>query len=96
MNCHLQEPTSAKQGKHRKTHDEMHKILLPRYATYKEGPQIRGNGRATQDAPQNPSEGPHVSVHEEDTPRGGPPGVGRPQGSDEPGLIPVQVQLDVE
>ena len=22
----------------------MHKILLPRYATYKEGPQIRGNG----------------------------------------------------
>ena len=74
----------------------MHKILLPRYATYKEGPQITENGRAMQDAPQNPSEGPHVSVHEEDTPRGGPPGVGRPQGLAEPGLIPVQVQLDVE
>ena len=73
----------------------MHKILLPRYATYKEVHQIRGNGRATQDAPQNPSEGPHVSVHEEDTPRGGPPGVGRPQGLAEPGLNPVQVPFDV-
>ena len=96
MNCHLQAPTSAKQGKHRRTHDEMHKILLPKYATYKEVPQIRGNGRTTQDAPQNPSEGPHVSVHEEDTPGGGPPGLGRPQGSAEPGLILVQVQLDME
>ena len=96
MNCHLQAPTFAKQGKHRRTHDEMHKILLHRYATYKEGPKIRGNGRATQDSPQNPSEGPHVSVHEEDTPGGGPLGVGRPQGSAEPTLIPVQVQLDVE
>ena len=37
MNCDLQAPTSAKQGKHRKTHDEIHKILLPRNATYKDG-----------------------------------------------------------
>ena len=96
MNYHLQATTFAKQGKHRRTHDKMHKILLPRNVTYKEGSQIRGNGRAMQDAPQNPSKGPHVSVHEEDTPRGGPPGVGRPLGSAEPGLIPVQVQLDVE
>ena len=36
-----------------KTHNEMHKILLPRYATYKEGPQIRGNEHATQDAPED-------------------------------------------
>ena len=42
-----------------------------------EGPKIKENGRAKEDAPQNPSEGPHVSVHEEDTPEGGPPGVGR-------------------
>ena len=33
-----------------------------------EGPQIRGNERAKEDAPQNPNEGPHVSIHEEDTP----------------------------
>ena len=77
MNCHLQAPTSAKRGKHWRTHDEMHKILLPRHTTYKKGPQIRGNGRATQDAPKDKAQGPHVSVHEEDTPKGGPPGVGR-------------------
>ena len=74
----------------------MHKILLPRNVTYKEGPQIRGNGRATQDAPEDKAQGPPVSHLEEDAPGGGPPGVGRPQGSAEPGLIPVQVQLDVE
>ena len=96
MNCHLQAPTSAMQGKHGRTHDEMDKILLPRYATYKEGPQIRGNGRATQDAHEDMAQGPPVSHPEEDAPRGGPPGVGRPQGSAEPGLIPVQVQLDME
>jgi len=96
VNCHLQAPTSPKRGKHRRTHDKMHKILLPRNVTYKEGPQIRGNGRATQDAPEDKAQGPHVSVHEEDTPRGGPLGIGRPLGSAKPGLILVQVQLDVE
>ena len=67
----------------------MHKILLPRNATYKEGPQIRGNGRATQGAPKDKAQGPPVSHPEEDAPEGGPLGVGRPQGSAEPGLIPV-------
>ena len=61
MNCHLQAPTSAKQGKHGRTHDEMDKILLPRYATYKEDPQIRGNGRATQDAIEDKAKA-HLSV----------------------------------
>ena len=74
----------------------MHKILLPRNATYKEGPQIRGNGRAMQDAPEDKAQGPPISHPEEDAPGGGPPGVERPQGSAEPGLIPVQVQLNVE
>ena len=74
----------------------MDKILLPRYATYKKGPQIRGNRRATQDAHEDKAQGPPVSHLEEDAPGGEPPGVGRPQGSAEPGLIPVQVQLDVK
>ena len=42
----------------------MDKILLPKNATYKEGPQIRGNGRATQDAPEDKAQGPHVSLPE--------------------------------
>ena len=49
-----------------------------------------------QDALEDKAQGPPVSHPEEDAPWGGPPGVGRPQGSAEPGLIPVQVQLDVE
>ena len=61
-----------------------------------EGPKIKENGHAKEDAPQNPSEGPHVSVHEEDTPGGGPPGVGRPQGSAEPKLQHVQVHFGEE
>jgi hypothetical protein len=67
----------------------MHKRSLPLCVTYMEGPKIKENGRAKEDAPQNPSEGPHVSVHEEDTPGGGPPRVGQPQGSAEPGQAPV-------
>ena len=85
MNCHLQAPTSAKQGKHRRTHDKMHKILLPRNVTYKEGPQIRGNGRATQDAPEDIAQGPPVSHPEEGGPEAAPCGVGQPSGSAEPG-----------
>ena len=61
MNSHLQAPTSAKWVKHRRTHHKMHKILLPRNATYKEGPQIRGNGRATQDAIEDKAKA-HLSV----------------------------------
>ena len=96
MNCHLQAPTSAKQGKHRRTHDEMHKILRPRNATYKEGPPIRGNGRATQDAPEDMALGPPVSQPEEAEPKNLHLGVGRPPGSAEIGLTQVQVQLDEE
>ena len=96
MNCHLQAPTSAKQGKHRKTHNEMQKILLPRYVTYKEGPQIRGNGRATQDAPEDIAQGPPVSHPEEGGPEAAPPGVSRTPGSAELGQAVVQVHFRVE
>ena len=96
MNCHLQTPTSAKRGKHRRTHDKMHKILLPKNATYKEGPKIRGNRRATQDAPEVKAQGPRVSLPEEAEPKNLHLGVGRPSGSAEPGQAYVQVQLDVE
>ena len=74
----------------------MHKILLPRNVTYKEGPQIRGNGRATQDAPEDKAQGPPVSLPEEAEPKNLHLGVGRPPGSAEPGLTQVQVQLDEE
>ena len=74
----------------------MHKILLPRNVTYKEGPQIRGNGRATQDAPEDKAQGPRVSLPEEAEPKNLHLGVSRPPGLAEPGLIPVKVQLDVE
>ena len=74
----------------------MYKILLPRYATYKEGPQIRGNGRATQDALEDKALGPPVSLPEEAELKNLHLGVGRPLGSAEPGQAYVQVQLDVE
>jgi len=74
----------------------MHKILLPRYATYKEGPQIGGNGRATQDAPEDKAQGPLVSLPEEAEPKNLHLGVGRPPSSAKPGQAYVQLQLDVE
>ena len=74
----------------------MHKILLPRNATYKEGPQIRENGRATQDTPEDKVEDPRVSLPEEAEPKNLHLRVGRPPGSAEPGQAYVQVQLDVE
>ena len=84
MNCHLQAPTSAKQGKHWKTHDEMHRILLPRNATFKDGPQIRRNGHGKQDAPKDQHQGPPTSYLEEDRSEGTPFGLGRPNGSPGP------------
>ena len=74
----------------------MHKILRPRNATYKEGPQIRGNRRATQDAPEDKAQGPCVSLPEEAELKNLHLVVGRPLGSAEAGLIQVQVQLDEE
>ena len=63
-----------------KTHDEMHKILLPRNATYKDGLQIRQNGHAKQDAPKDQHQDPPISYPEEDRPEGAPFGLGRPNG----------------
>ena len=74
----------------------MQKILLPRYVTYKEGPQIRGNGRAMQDALEDKAQGPPVSHPEEGGPGAAPCGVGQPYGSAEPGLQYVQVHLGEE
>ena len=61
-----------------KTHNEMHKILLPKNATYKDGPQIRQNGHAKQDAPKDQHQGPPTSYPEEDRPEGAPFGLARP------------------
>ena len=74
----------------------MHKKLLPRNATYKEGPQIKGHGRATQDAPEDKAQGPCVSLPEEAELKNLHLEVGQALGSAELGLIQVQVQLDEE
>ena len=74
----------------------MYKILLPKNATYKEGPQIRGNGRATQDAPKDKAQDPHVSLPEKVEPGKLHLWGGRPLGSAEPGQALVQVQHDKE
>ena len=73
----------------------MHKILLPRNSTYKEGPQIRGNVRATHDAPEDKAQGPRVSLLEEAEPKNLHLGVGRPPSLAEPRQAYDQVQLDV-
>jgi hypothetical protein len=89
VNYHLQATTFAKQGKHRRTHDEMQKILLPRNATYKEGPQIRGNVHAMQDEPKDKAQGSHVSQPTKVEPRKLHLGVARPPSLAEPGQAPV-------
>ena len=55
----------------------MHKRSTPRCVTYKEGPQIRGNGRTKENAPRNPDKGPHVRLPEKDKDELLPGGVGQ-------------------
>ena len=68
----------------------------PASPTYKEGPPGRANGRATHNAYKESYKGPLVSLLEEDWDEGLPGGVGRPPGSAEPGLAPVQVHFEEE
>ena len=64
--------------------------------TYKKGPPSRANGHATHNAHKERYKGPLVSLPEEDRDEGLPSGVGRPLGSAEPGLAPVQVHFEEE
>ena len=82
--------------KHATDSTQLCRISHPASPTYKEGPPGRGNGRATHNAHKGRHKGPPVSLPEEDKDEGLPGGVGRTQGSDEPGLAPVQVHFEEE
>ena len=73
----------------------MHKRSTLRCVTYKEGPQVRANGGTKANAPRDLDKGPHVKLPEEDRDELLPGGVGRTQGSAEPGQQPVRVHFDV-
>ena len=75
---------------------QLRRISRPASPTYKEGPSGRANGHATHNAYKERYEGPPVSLPEEDKDEGLPGGVGRPLGSAEPGLAPVQVHFEEE
>ena len=55
----------------------MHKRSTLRRVTYKEGPQVRENGSAKANAPENLDKGPHVRLSDEDKDEMLPGGVGR-------------------
>ena len=73
----------------------MHKRSTLRRVTYKEGSQVRANGGTKANAPRDLDKGPQIRLSEEDKDEQLPGGVGRTQGSAEPGQHPVQIQFDV-
>ena len=72
------------------------RISHPASHPYKEGPHVRGNGASTQDAPEDKENIPQINHPAEDQAERLPGGVGRPPGSAEPGLVPVQVHFEEE
>ena len=63
---------------------------------YKEGPHVRGNGAATQDALEDKDKIQRINHPAKDQHEQLTGGVGRPLGSPEPGLQHVQVHLEEE
>ena len=82
--------------KHTTDATQLRRRSHPALPTYKEGPSGRANGRATHNAYKERYKGPLVSLAEEDWDEGLPGVVGRPPGSAEPGLAPVQVHFEEE
>ena len=82
--------------KHTADATQLCRRLHPASPTYKEGPSGRANGCATHNAHKERYEGPPVSLPEEDKDEGLPGGIGRTQGSAEPGLAPIQVHFEEE
>ena len=73
---------------------QLHRISHPASHPYKEGPHVRGSGASTQDAPEDRDKIPRINHPAEDQAERLPCGVGRPPGSAEPGLVPVQVHFE--
>ena len=71
-------------------------ISHPASHPYKEGPHVRGNGASTQDALEDKDKIQQINHSAKDQAEGLPGGVGRPPGSAEPGLVPVQVHYEEE
>ena len=65
----------------------MRKRSTSRCVTYKEGPQVRANGGAKENAPQNLDKGPHVRLSKEDKDEMLPGGVGRTWPASHPGAL---------
>ena len=65
-------------GKHDEEATQLHRRSQSASLTYKEGPQIRGNGRAKANAPRGKDQGPQVSVLEKDEDDRLTRGAGRP------------------
>src|SRR6185437_2419767 len=75
---------------------QLRRILHPASHTYKEGPHVRGNGASMQDAPEDKDKDQRIYHRAEDQAERLPSGVGRPPGSAEPGLVPIQVHFEEE
>ena len=94
MNCHLQAPTSIKEGKHKSKQGKMHKRSTLKRVIYKEGPHVRANGGTKANAPRDLDMGPQIRLPEEDKDERRPGGAGQPPGSAEPGRPSVQVHFE--
>ena len=75
---------------------QLRRISHPASHPYKEGPHVRGNRASTQDAPEDKDKDQRIYHPAEDQAERLPGGVGRPPGSAEPGLFPVQVHFEEE
>ena len=75
---------------------QLRRISHPVSHPYKEGPYVRGNRASTQDAPEDKDKDQRIYHPAEDQAERLPGGVGRPPGSAEPGLVPVQVHFEEE
>ena len=75
---------------------QLRRISHPASHPYKEGPHVRGNGASTQDAPEDKDKDQRIYHPVEDQAERLRGGVGRPTGSAEPGLVPVQVHFEEE
>ena len=68
--------------------------IAPASHPYKEGPHARGNGASTQDALEDKDKDQRIYHPVEGQAERLLGGVGRPHGSAEPGLVPVQVHFE--
>jgi len=71
--------------KHKWTRGRIHQRSSSKRVTYMDDPQIRGNRAAKEDAPWNLAKGLPIRLTEKDKDELLPGGVGRTQGSAEPG-----------